>query len=189
MTLTWQTCFGMKYLYQEQNREAKVSKMTPSTAKRLLELEPEDSDTYVLLSNMYAVSGKWDESNRTKKFMKDRSMKKVSGSSWIEVKKQFIHSLLEQKDSSTCIHSEKLAITFGLLTLSNAVPLRVMKNLRLCHHNWIKGKITSINLKLNSVFLIDNFWLKPLKVQQEFTKVKNTKVSDDQPDMDQPSYD
>ncbi|KAI3794747.1 hypothetical protein L1987_37384 [Smallanthus sonchifolius] len=151
------------------------------SAKHLLELEPEDSATYVLLSNMYAVSGKWDDRNRTRKLMKDRGVKKVPGRSWIEIKNtvhaffvgdrlhpladeiyeyldvinkraadigyvQDRYSLLndleqELKDPSTCIHSEKLAITFGLFTLSNNIPLRVMKNLRVCNdcHNWIKS--------------------------------------------------
>ncbi|KAJ0485410.1 putative tetratricopeptide-like helical domain superfamily, DYW domain-containing protein [Helianthus annuus] len=151
------------------------------SAKHLLELEPEDSATYVLLSNMYAINGKWDDRNRTRKLMKDRGVKKVPGRSWIEIKNtvhaffvgdrlhpladeiydyldvinkraaeigyvQDRYSLLndleqEQKDPSTCIHSEKLAITFGLLSLSNNnIPLRVMKNLRVCNdcHNWIK---------------------------------------------------
>ncbi|KAL8201574.1 hypothetical protein R6Q57_010721 [Mikania cordata] len=150
------------------------------SAKHLLELEPKDSATYVLLSNMYAVSGKWDDRNQTRKVMKDRGVKKVPGQSWIEIKNtvhaffvgdrlhpqadeiyeyldvinkraanigyvQDRYSLLndleqEQKDPSTCIHSEKLAITFGLLALSNNIPLRVMKNLRVCNdcHNWIK---------------------------------------------------
>ncbi|KAK1399986.1 hypothetical protein POM88_009849 [Heracleum sosnowskyi] len=35
-----------------------------------------------------------------------------------------------QKDPTTYIHSEKLAITYGLLSLSDTIPLRVMKNLR-----------------------------------------------------------
>nr|XP_043634720.1 pentatricopeptide repeat-containing protein At4g13650 [Erigeron canadensis] len=150
------------------------------SAKHLLELEPEDSATYVLLSNMYAVFGKWDDRNRTRKLMKDRYVKKVPGRSWIEIKNtvhaffvgdclhplaneiyeylevinkrasdmgyvQDRYSLLndleqDQKDPLTCIHSEKLAITFGLLTLSNTIPMRVMKNLRVCNdcHNWIK---------------------------------------------------
>lgn len=45
-----------------------------------------------------------------------------------------------QKDPTMHVHSEKLAIAFGLLSLSNNIPIRVMKNLRVCNdcHNWIK---------------------------------------------------
>ena len=55
-------------------------------ARHLLQLEPEDSATYVLLSNIYAVSGKWDYRDRTRQMMKERGVKKEPGRSWIEVK-------------------------------------------------------------------------------------------------------
>ncbi|KAI4298277.1 hypothetical protein L6164_031855 [Bauhinia variegata] len=44
------------------------------------------------------------------------------------------------KDPRQMIHSEKLAISFGLLSLSSSNPVRVFKNLRVCGdcHNWIK---------------------------------------------------
>ncbi|GAV78912.1 PPR domain-containing protein/PPR_2 domain-containing protein/PPR_3 domain-containing protein, partial [Cephalotus follicularis] len=44
-------------------------------ANHLLELEPKDSATYVL-SNLYAVTGKWDRRDQTRKLMKDRGVKK-----------------------------------------------------------------------------------------------------------------
>ncbi|XP_019453101.1 PREDICTED: pentatricopeptide repeat-containing protein At4g13650 [Lupinus angustifolius] len=54
-------------------------------ASHLLKLEPKDSATYVLLSNMYAVTGKWGCRDRTRQMMKDRGVKKVPGRSWIVV--------------------------------------------------------------------------------------------------------
>lgn len=49
-------------------------------------------------------------------------------------------SELEQKESLGNYHSEKLAVTFGLLTLPTSAPVRVMKNLRVCQdcHNTMK---------------------------------------------------
>ncbi|XAR68664.1 hypothetical protein NMG60_11003868 [Bertholletia excelsa] len=148
-------------------------------AQHLLQLEPEDSATYVLLSNMYAVARKWDLRDQTRQRMKGRGVKKEPGRSWIEVKNsihaffvgdrlhplsdkiyEFLEDLnnraasvgyveenssllneIEQgKDLTMYTHSEKLAITFGLLSLSSAIPIRVIKNLRVCNdcHNWIK---------------------------------------------------
>ncbi|XP_028113756.1 pentatricopeptide repeat-containing protein At2g35030, mitochondrial-like [Camellia sinensis] len=54
-------------------------------AKRLLELEPENAGTYMLLSNIYASSGKWREAARLRLKMKDKGLKKQPGCSWIDV--------------------------------------------------------------------------------------------------------
>lgn len=170
-------------------------------ARHLLELEPEDSATYVLLSNMYAVSGKWDYRDHTRQLMKNRGVKKEPGRSWIEVKNSVhaffvgdrLHPLAGkiyehlddlnrratavgyvqdrislwndieqgQKDPTTYIHSEKLAITFGLLSLSDTIPLRVMKNLRVCNdcHNWIKcvSKVTNRSIIVRDSYRFHHF--------------------------------
>ncbi|KAL9670149.1 hypothetical protein QQ045_007700 [Rhodiola kirilowii] len=52
---------------------------------KLLELEPSSSGGYVLLSNVYAAKGKWEEFARVRKKMKDMNVKKVPGISQIEV--------------------------------------------------------------------------------------------------------
>ena len=46
----------------------------------------------------------------------------------------------EQKDPTARIHSEKLAVSFGLISLSSEVPIRVIKNIRVCNdcHTWMK---------------------------------------------------
>lgn len=170
-------------------------------AKHLLRLEPNDSATYVLLSNMYAVSGKWVYRNHARKLMKDRGVKKEPGRSWIEVKNLFhaffvgdqlhpladqIYAFLEdlnvrvaamgyrqdrysiwndmelgQKDPTALIHSEKLAIAFGLLSLSDSIPLRVMKNLRVCNdcHNWIKyvSKVENRTIVVRDTYRFHHF--------------------------------
>lgn len=170
-------------------------------ANHLLRLEPNDSATYVLLSNMYAASGKWTYRNCARKLMKDRGVKKEPGRSWIEVKNSFhaffvgdrLHPLadqiykfledlnvrvaamgyiqerhsiwndmeLEQKDPSALIHSEKLAIAFGLLSLSDSIPLRVMKNLRVCNdcHNWIKyvSEVTNRTIVVRDTYRFHHF--------------------------------
>eukprot|EP01018_Ginkgo_biloba_P031908 Gb_25357 [translate_table: standard] len=57
-------------------------------AERLLELEPENAAHYVLLSNIYAAAGRWDDIENVRKIMKDRRVKKKPGCSWIEVNKE-----------------------------------------------------------------------------------------------------
>ncbi|WOG97608.1 hypothetical protein DCAR_0416949 [Daucus carota subsp. sativus] len=56
-------------------------------AGKLLELEPNKADNYILLSNLFAGSGKWDDVRRVRLRMKELGLgKKDAGSSWIEVK-------------------------------------------------------------------------------------------------------
>ncbi|KAK3030685.1 hypothetical protein RJ639_034861 [Escallonia herrerae] len=52
--------------------------------KHLLELEPDDTGNYVLLSNIYADLGKWDGVSRLRKLIRSKSMKKTPGCSMIE---------------------------------------------------------------------------------------------------------
>ncbi|PHT88097.1 hypothetical protein T459_10203 [Capsicum annuum] len=59
-------------------------------ASRLLELEPGEHSTYVLLSDMYRQFKKWDEIANIKRLMRERSIVKVLGSSWIEVQNEFV---------------------------------------------------------------------------------------------------
>ncbi|KAF3571039.1 hypothetical protein F2Q69_00062889 [Brassica cretica] len=55
-------------------------------AERLLRIEPENSGAYSALANLYSACGKWDESAKIRKSMKDGRVKKEQGFSWIEVK-------------------------------------------------------------------------------------------------------
>ncbi|CAL9163203.1 unnamed protein product, partial [Musa hybrid cultivar] len=53
--------------------------------ERLLELEPEDTGNYVMLSNIYAAAGRWDGVAKMRKLVRSRKMKKTPGCSSIEV--------------------------------------------------------------------------------------------------------
>ncbi|MCL7049079.1 hypothetical protein MKW94_024224 [Papaver nudicaule] len=53
--------------------------------KRVIELEPHNSGRYVLLANLYANVGRWDDVARVRKLMNDRGVKKVPGFSVIEM--------------------------------------------------------------------------------------------------------
>ncbi|KAK1394691.1 Mitochondrial editing factor 21 [Heracleum sosnowskyi] len=53
--------------------------------EHLVELEPDDTGNYVLLSNIYATLGKWDAVSRLRKIIRSKSLKKTPGCSMIEV--------------------------------------------------------------------------------------------------------
>lgn len=141
-------------------------------SKKLLELEPDKAENYVLLSNLYAGLGKWDEVRNVRQRMKENRLHKDAGCSWIEIGGKVYRfvvgdgSLLESKKiqqtwiklekkisnigykpDTSCVlheleeeekikilksHSEKLAISFGLLNTAKGTTLRVCKNLRIC---------------------------------------------------------
>lgn len=53
-------------------------------ANILFKMEPDNVGFYVLLSNIYADAGKWDDVAKLRKIMKDRGLKKSPGCSWVE---------------------------------------------------------------------------------------------------------
>lgn len=62
-------------------------------AERLFELMPQHDGSYVLLSNIYAAVGRWDDVARVRKLMRDRGVKKEPGCSWIEIENK-VHVFL-----------------------------------------------------------------------------------------------
>ncbi|XP_057845753.2 pentatricopeptide repeat-containing protein At4g02750 [Cryptomeria japonica] len=64
-------------------------------AQRLAELDPQNAAPYVLLSNIYASVGRWDDTKNVRKIMKNRIIKKMPGCSWIEINKK-MHTFLAE---------------------------------------------------------------------------------------------
>ena len=59
--------------------------LAEQACSRLLELDPRNHGAYVLLSNIYAKTGKWDRVSGLRKIMRDFGLKKEPGCSSIEV--------------------------------------------------------------------------------------------------------
>ncbi|XP_020104776.1 pentatricopeptide repeat-containing protein At1g08070, chloroplastic-like [Ananas comosus] len=53
-------------------------------AENVVELAPDVSGCYVLLSNIYASAGRWDEVSKLRELMKDRGVRKDPGCSMVE---------------------------------------------------------------------------------------------------------
>uniref|UniRef100_A0A6N2KU86 DYW domain-containing protein n=1 Tax=Salix viminalis TaxID=40686 RepID=A0A6N2KU86_SALVM len=58
--------------------------MGERVGKILLELEPQNSGRYALLSNIYARAGRWDDVENVRKLMKERAVKTSTGISMID---------------------------------------------------------------------------------------------------------
>jgi len=148
--------------------------------QRLLEIEPGNAGNYVILSNLYASAGRWEDVSSLRDLMLKKTVTKEPGRSWIEFD-QVLHTFNasdrshprreeicmkvkelstsfkevgyvpdlscvlhdvdeEQKEKILLGHSEKLALSFGLIASPASVPIRVIKNLRICVdcHNFAK---------------------------------------------------
>lgn len=74
--LIWATLLGACRLHGDDLRGRLA-------AKKLMELDPQNSSPYVLLANIYASSGKWNEVNTLRREMKEKGVVKLPGVSWI----------------------------------------------------------------------------------------------------------
>lgn len=54
-------------------------------AKRLIDMEPDNAGNFVLLSNVYAAAGNWENVAKMRKSLKSGGMKKNVGYSWLEI--------------------------------------------------------------------------------------------------------
>ncbi|CAN8287862.1 unnamed protein product [Cochlearia groenlandica] len=52
----------------------------------------------------------------------------------------------EEKEGALCMHSEKAAIAFGMMSLKKDVPIRIVKNLRVC------GDCHEVSLMISKIF-------------------------------------
>ncbi|KAJ1278987.1 hypothetical protein BS78_04G120500 [Paspalum vaginatum] len=142
------------------------------SAEKVLEIEPQDETTYILLSNMYVAAGILDQVALWRKSMRNIGVKKAAGLSWVEIKGEVhafsvgsadhpdmrvINAMLEwlnlkatregyvpdinvvlhdvdelEKARMLWVHSERLALAYGLSMTPAGHPIRIMKNLRSC---------------------------------------------------------
>ena len=62
-------------------------------AEKLFELDLHNSGTHVLLSNIYAAAGRWEDAGKVRNMMRECGVKKEAGLSWIEVKSK-VHTFV-----------------------------------------------------------------------------------------------
>ncbi|KAG0606205.1 hypothetical protein M758_9G122200 [Ceratodon purpureus] len=81
-------------------------------AQKKFELDPTDNGVYVILSNIYASAGMWDEVAKMRNVMQDRGVVKKPGQSWIEVSGQ-VHTFYS--DDKTHPQTEEIHAELGRL--------------------------------------------------------------------------
>ncbi|KAL5995297.1 hypothetical protein ACLOJK_025355 [Asimina triloba] len=146
--------------------------LAEEAARRLVELDPSHDGNYVLLSNIYASIGKWENVAKVRSQMRAHGVRKQPGCSavelggvvheftagdrshprsadiyaaWDELVERIkpmgyepdVGALLrnldeEDKEAALYCHSEKLALSFALISSRDGSPIRIVKNLRIC---------------------------------------------------------
>nr|GEV15888.1 pentatricopeptide repeat-containing protein At3g02330 [Tanacetum cinerariifolium] len=91
----WRTLLGICKL--QKNVE-----VAEKAASSLLLLVPQDSSAYVLLANIYADAGMWEEMKKIRKNMQHIGLKKEPGCSWIEVKSELHMFTIADKAHPRC---------------------------------------------------------------------------------------
>ncbi|KAK6924274.1 Pentatricopeptide repeat [Dillenia turbinata] len=79
---------------------------------KLLDIEPNNSGPYVLLSNMYAELGRWRDVGKVRKLMRQHGVVKQPGCSWIEIQSDMHIFMVKDKN-----HPERKEIYSLLKTI------------------------------------------------------------------------
>ncbi|PKA54085.1 Pentatricopeptide repeat-containing protein [Apostasia shenzhenica] len=77
-SLVWKTLLGACRTHQNFN-------IGEIAARNIIELEPNDPAAYVLLSNLYAAVGWWEDAGKIRSKLKEKKLNKEAGLSWMEV--------------------------------------------------------------------------------------------------------
>ncbi|OVA09829.1 Pentatricopeptide repeat [Macleaya cordata] len=114
--VAWRTLLSACHVHRNFGLGKKVADV-------ILELDPNDVATYILLSNMYAKAKRWDGVVNIRKLMRGREIKKEPGVSWIQVKNNIHVFVSEDKKhlESQKIH-EKVSELLSQIKMLGYVP-------------------------------------------------------------------
>nr|GEV15012.1 pentatricopeptide repeat-containing protein At3g24000, mitochondrial-like [Tanacetum cinerariifolium] len=90
-SLIWETLLGACKFHGNVELGQRV-------AEKLFQIEPEVDSNYIMLSNIFAAKGMWDDVARVRALMSSHGVKKKPGCSWVEVGGQ-THVFLSQDGS------------------------------------------------------------------------------------------
>ncbi|KAG5001732.1 hypothetical protein JHK87_022804 [Glycine soja] len=97
-------------------------------AKNLLEPEPEEPCTYVILSEMYGCFKMWDEKASVTRMIRDRGVKKVPGWSWIEAKNKVHAFNAEDHSHPQCSQSQNMHFLISASQSNRSIWLQTTHN-------------------------------------------------------------
>ncbi|GAA0185147.1 hypothetical protein LIER_32435 [Lithospermum erythrorhizon] len=77
--VAWRTLLNACYVHRNYTLGKRV-------AESVLQMNPDDVGTFVLLSNMHAKAKRWDGIVKIRKLMRERNIKKEPGMSWTQIR-------------------------------------------------------------------------------------------------------
>lgn len=148
--------------------------LAEKAAKIIFEMEPDNSGMYVLLSNLYAASGRWHDVRQIRLKMRDKGLKKVPGYSWLEVQNR-IHTF----SAGDSCHPEKERIRSFLEDLE----LRMrqdgyISSVKLVLHD-VDDEEKEHMLKYHSERLAVAFGLLTIPAEKPIRVMKNLRICED----------
>ncbi|KAL6176624.1 hypothetical protein ACLB2K_053257 [Fragaria x ananassa] len=91
-------------------------------AEMLLQMRPEHSGYYVLIANMYAAAGRWNNLARVRTYMRELGVRKAPGLSWVDMGDGF--SLFLVGDTTNQLRNEIYLLLDGLSELMRDADYR-----------------------------------------------------------------
>uniref|UniRef100_A0A3B6FSE8 DYW domain-containing protein n=1 Tax=Triticum aestivum TaxID=4565 RepID=A0A3B6FSE8_WHEAT len=113
-------------------------------SKKLFELEPQNPENYVLLSNLYALNSQWDRVRYMRKKMKDNNVTVVAGCSSIEIN-SYLHKFVVSDGS----HPEIKEIRVVLREIADRV-------LRSGHKPWTAAVLHDVGEEEKEIALCEH---------------------------------
>lgn len=98
--------------------------LAEKASRRLFKLEPKNAGNYVILADIYAEAGMWNEVRSLKKLIEEKGLQKVSGCSWIEVNRKVysLSSVEELNPQIEQIHALLLKLSAEMKEKEGYVP-------------------------------------------------------------------
>ncbi|XP_058009461.1 pentatricopeptide repeat-containing protein At5g39680 isoform X2 [Hevea brasiliensis] len=106
--VAWRTLINACHIHRNYGLGKRI-------AEWVLEMDPNDVGTYMLLSNMYAKAKRWDGVVKIRKLMRDKNLKKEPGVSWIEIRN--VAHVFVSEDTKHPEHNEIYEKVKELLTM------------------------------------------------------------------------
>jgi hypothetical protein len=83
--VAWTTILGAY-----RSRQVKDNQRAMRIAQYLYELDPKEASTYILMANIHAMIGNWEEQQQTLELMKQKKALRIPGRSWITYQKTHV---------------------------------------------------------------------------------------------------